>query len=133
MSQQDAVVLLVEDEDSLRLALTRTLVCANLKVVGARNGKLAGEEVPKLADSLRLLVTDIKMPVMNGFELARALRSIQPAIPILFITGVGTGATAVEAGRLGAEVLLKPFCPDHFLDIVTRLMAQAPVAHGSLA
>jgi DNA-binding NtrC family response regulator len=133
MSQRHDVVLLVEDEDSVRRALTRTLVCADLEVVGAPNGELALQELRRLGGSVRLLITDINMPVMNGFELARAFRSIHPGVPLLFITGVGTSATAAEADRLGAELLLKPFSPDHFLEIVTRLIAQASVADRSLA
>jgi DNA-binding NtrC family response regulator len=133
MPQLRDVVLLVEDEDSVRRALTRTLVCADLKVVGASNGELALQELRRLAGSLGLLITDINMPGMNGFELARACWTILPAVPILFITGVGTRATAAQADRLGAELLLKPFSPDHFLDIVTRLIAQDPVADHSLA
>jgi DNA-binding response OmpR family regulator len=133
MPQLHDVVLLVEDEDSVRRALTRTLVGADLKVVGAPNGELALQELRGLGGSLGLLITDINMPGMNGFELARACRTILPAVPILFITGVGTRATAAQADRLGADLLLKPFGPDHFLEIVTRLIAQDSVADRSLA
>jgi len=133
ISQGHDLVLLVEDEDSVRRALTRMLVCADLKVVGAPNGELALQEARRLGDSLRLLITDIRMPVMNGVELARAFRAIHPAIPILFITGFDTEATAAKVAGLGAELLLKPFSPDHFVDTVARLIAQAPVPDRSLA
>jgi CheY-like chemotaxis protein len=125
VSERRGVVLLVDDEDNVRRALTRTLVNADLEVVGAADGELALQAARRLAGSLRLVITDINMPVMNGLELARAFRSVLPTVPILFITGVDSPANAHEADRLGVELLLKPFGPEVFIDIVTRLLAQA--------
>jgi DNA-binding response OmpR family regulator len=133
MPQPHEVVLLVEDQANVLRALTRILVSADLTVVGAQNGELALQELRRLGGSPRLLITDINMPVMNGFELARAFRSTHPKVSILLMTGLDCRASALEADRLGLDLLLKPFGPEVFLDTVTRLLGQARVANRSLA
>jgi DNA-binding response OmpR family regulator len=125
-------VLLVDDQESVLRALTRMLVSANFEVLGARNGELALQQVRSMNRSPSILITDINMPVMNGFDLARAFRSMLPAVPILLMTGLNCPANGIEAHRLGLELLLKPFGPELFLDTVTRLLDQ-PSANRSLA
>jgi DNA-binding response OmpR family regulator len=133
MPQPHDVIFVVEDQANVLRALTRILVSADLTVVGAQNGELALQEVRRLGGSPRLLITDINMPVMNGFELARAFRSTHPKVPILLMTGLDCRASALEADRLGLELLLKPFGPEVFLDTVTRILGQARVGNRSLA
>jgi DNA-binding response OmpR family regulator len=124
---------LVEDQANVLRALTRILVSADLRVVGAQNGELALEEVRRLECSPGLLITDINMPVMNGLKLARAFRAMHPKVPILLMTGLDCRANALEGERLGLELLLKPFGPEVFLDTVTRLLGEARVATRSFA
>jgi DNA-binding response OmpR family regulator len=133
LTQPHDFVLLVEDQDNVRRALTRMLVSADIQVVGAPNGELALQEVRRLTGLPGLLITDISMPIMNGFDLARAFRSIHPTVPILLMTGLNCRASGLQADRLGLELLLKPFGPEVFLDIVTRLLGQARVVNRSLA
>jgi len=133
LTQQHDFVILVEDQDNVRRALTRMLVSADIQVIGASNGELALEQMRSVAGPPGLLITDIGMPVMNGFELARAFRSIHPRVPILLMTGLNSRANGLEAERRGLELLLKPFSPELFLDIVTRLLGQARVADRFLA
>ncbi len=80
-------VLVVDDEELLRRLLSRVLADAGFGVVEAENGAAALETARRLKGGLGLVVTDIHMPVMDGLEFARALRPLQPTVPILFITG----------------------------------------------
>jgi CheY-like chemotaxis protein len=131
--QRVGSILLVEDEEDVRRLLVRSLVGLDLTVVEAADGEQGLQAAGRLSDSLRIVVTDLNMPVMGGLEFAREFRPTNPRVPILFITGVDSRTASLEAGRLGAELLLKPFGPEVFLDTVTRILAQAPVAERSLA
>jgi DNA-binding response OmpR family regulator len=126
-------ILVVEDEEDVRRLLIRSLEGVDLDVVEAEDGERGLRAARRLAGSLRLVVTDINMPVMSGLEFAREFRPTQPRVPILFITGVDSRTASLEAERLGAELLIKPFGPDVFVNTVSRILAEARVATRSLA
>jgi two-component system cell cycle sensor histidine kinase/response regulator CckA len=123
--QRAGTILVVEDEEEVRRLLIRSLQGLNLDIAEAADGEQGLQAARRLAASLRLVVTDINMPGMSGIELAREFRPTQPRVPILFITGVDSRTAALEADRLGAELLLKPFGPDLFVNTVTRVLDQA--------
>jgi len=131
--QRAGTILLVEDEEDVRRLLVRTLDRLAFDIVEARNGEEALQAARKCADSLKLVVTDINMPVMSGLEFAREFRPTLPRVPILFITGVDSRTAMLEADRLGGELLLKPFGPDTFLETINRVLAQTQVADRSFA
>jgi DNA-binding response OmpR family regulator len=126
-------ILLIEDELDVRRLLIRALEGVSLDVVEAANGEQGLQAARRLAGSLKLVVTDINMPVMSGLEFAREFRPSQPRVPILFITGLDSRTASFEADRLGGELLLKPFGPDVFLEAVNRTLAHTSVATRSLA
>jgi DNA-binding response OmpR family regulator len=131
--QKVGTILVIEDEEDVRHLLVRALERMRLDIVEAANGEQGLQAARRLAGSLRLVVTDINMPVMSGVEFAREFRPTQPRVPILFITGLDSRAMALEADRLGSELLVKPFGPDIFLSTVNRVLAQAPLADRFLA
>jgi CheY-like chemotaxis protein len=120
VSPQKTKILLVDDEELVRQLLARLLTDSGYAVEEADNGAAALQLARRLDGALSLVVTDINMPVMNGLEFARALRSTDPSIPFLFITAVDR-ALIHEPG-LRAEILEKPFTPDTFLEMVSRLV-----------
>jgi two-component system chemotaxis response regulator CheY len=130
--QKIGAILVIEDEEDVRHLLVRALEGVRLDIVEAKNGEQGLQAARRLAGSLRLVVTDINMPVMSGIEFAREFRPTQPMVPILFITGLDSRAMTLEADRLGSELLVKPFGPDFFLSTVSRVLAQAPSATRSL-
>jgi two-component system cell cycle sensor histidine kinase/response regulator CckA len=85
-----------------------------------------GEEALRVAlqGPVDLLVTDVRMPVMDGWELSRRLRERWPDLPVLFISGYDVELThAVGARRRGAGAFLrKPFDPDDLVRQVTLLL-----------
>jgi CheY-like chemotaxis protein len=130
MSPQQSKILLVDDEELVRQLLARLLSYSGFEVEEADNGASALQAARRLDGSLSLIVTDIDMPVMDGLQFAAALRRTDMNVPFLFITGLDP-ALVYQSG-IRAEVLAKPFTPDTFLEMVTRLVT--PVSgHGQLA
>jgi two-component system cell cycle sensor histidine kinase/response regulator CckA len=115
-------VLLVDDEDLLRRLLSRMLAEAGFGVVEAENGAVALETARRLDGALGLVVTDIHMPLMNGLELAQALRPLHPTVPILFITGRDL-PPAITPDVSESRLLRKPFRTEAFLGAVAELVS----------
>jgi two-component system cell cycle sensor histidine kinase/response regulator CckA len=74
-------VLLVEDDELLLRLLARTLEAEGFTVLKAENGEAALQVLRTSGGSVALVLTDITMPVMGGFELGRILRNLYPSIP----------------------------------------------------
>ena len=112
-----APVLFVDDEASMRQAVTQWLELAGFELIAHDN---AAAVLGKLSmDFPGILVTDLKMEGLDGLELLRRTQQIDPELPVLVITGHGDVQTAVEAMRLGAyDFIEKPFAPERFLDVV---------------
>ena len=80
-------ILLADDEESMRMMLQNFLQSIGYAVLPACNGKEALELAEKHKNKIHLLLTDIVMPVMNGFELAKQIRNSAPEIKLLFMSG----------------------------------------------
>lgn len=78
-------VLIVDDEVLLLRALRRTLVRAGHRVTVATNGRAALEALAQ--DDFDVVLSDVRMPEMDGLELARRLSRLQPHVPFLFMSG----------------------------------------------
>ena len=127
-----ARILLIDDEDVVRATLRAVLERAGYQVVEAANG----EQALRLEkdEPVDLVVTDIIMPQMDGFDAIKLLRKRNPELGILAVTG-GTDGYLEMARRHGAaEVLHKPFDNQTLLDAVSGLLAvrKAP-RHESVA
>ena len=112
-------VLVVDDETDVLKALTQTLEIEGINTLTATNGQEALALVqPGWAG---IVLTDINMPVMDGMELIRQLRTVDPDLPVIMLTGHGDVSIAVEAMRNGAyDFLEKPFATDVLLETVQR-------------
>ena len=120
------VILLAEDEGEVRRFLARLLSGAGYQVLEAANGALALAAAQAHAGVIRLLVTDVVMPVMTGTELARQFLAARPLARVLFISGYSDPAAIAEIQTLaGAEFLGKPFSPRDLLSRVRALLASA--------
>jgi two-component system, cell cycle sensor histidine kinase and response regulator CckA len=87
-SEVPPTVLVVEDEDALRAGISRLLQGQGYQVLEAANGATALQllEGPA-ADNIALVLTDLRMPVMDGRQLAAALARRRPSLPIVFMSG----------------------------------------------
>ena len=113
-----ATILVVEDEETVRAVIARTLEGAGFAVLQAEHGEAALEVVRGFLGVLALAVVDMNMPVMTGSEFAREFRPMRPSVPVLFITGRQPMVS-------GARVLLKPFGPDELLETVAQVLGEA--------
>jgi two-component system NtrC family response regulator len=104
-------VLLADDDESLRRVQEYQLTKAGFVVTTCADGKAALDEFRENLHDL--VVTDIRMPSLDGLELLERLRAISPETPVIVITGHGTVDTAVQAMKEGAfDFLTKPFPTD---------------------
>ena len=117
-------VLVVDDEESIRMLVTETLVDLGYRALEAADGPSALKLLA--ADSnIDLLVTDVGLPGMNGRQLADAIRSNRPNLKILFITGYAENAV-LNHGHLeaGMHVITKPFAMETLASRIRELIAE---------
>jgi PAS domain S-box-containing protein len=121
---RDRLILLVEDEELLRSMACRTLERCGFTVLEAANGGEALLMVRQRTGALDLVVTDVVMPRMNGHTLVQELRTLQPGLKALFMSGY-TEDAIVDHGVLleGLSFLHKPFTPAQLLDKVRSTLA----------
>jgi two-component system response regulator FlrC len=101
-------ILVVEDDEGLREALTETLAGAGYETLAAGGAAAALELLG--AEPVALVVSDVRMDGMDGHALLREIKSRRGNVPVLMMTAFGTVSSAVEAMRLGAaDYLIKPF------------------------
>ena len=116
-------VLLVDDEEEVRNAIEQRINWEELgfEVIGkAQNGVKAMEIAEKLQPDV--VITDIKMPYMNGLELARNLKEENPGVRILILTGFDEFEYAKEAVHLEIEeYILKPINANELFECLKRL------------
>jgi len=123
-------ILVVDDEESVRDLLAKTLTMADYDVDTAGDG-------PSALDRLRaveydLLITDLKMPGMDGLSVIREARRQAPDLPVIVITGYSTEASAIEAINLGvAGYLTKPFRLPRILAAAARALGEPVSASES--
>jgi two-component system response regulator PilR (NtrC family) len=114
-------ILIVEDETVLRESLAELLAEEGHTIKQAENGKVARELV--LKEHVDLVLTDVRMPEMDGLTLLGHLRQILPETPVIIVTAYGTVESAVAAVQAGAfDYLLKPVKFDDVLLKVQRAL-----------
>ena len=113
-------ILIVEDEDKLRRVMQLQLESAGFDVDGAATAE-QGLPLATLAD---LVITDLRLPGMDGLQLIGQMQSRGITASVIVITAHGSVETAVEAMKLGAaDFIQKPFSLDHLATVVEKVMA----------
>lgn len=104
-------ILIVDDEASLRITLTRILQGIGCSVTSASDGAEAIRLL--LANTFDLVFLDLRLPDMHGIDILKELRKIQPELPVIVLTAYGSMNTAVDAMHLEAtDYLIKPIEPE---------------------
>src|SRR5437899_7779843 len=118
-SMTSAKVLLVEDDPGIRDTLQRVLASEGHEVVVEKRGD---DGLSRASQThFNVVITDLRLPGLNGLELVQQLHAARPRLPIILITAYGTTKTAIEATKLGAyDYVLKPFDIPQMLALVTK-------------
>ena len=114
------VVLVVDDEESVRSYVRRVLQGAGYQVLEAADGVDALALLEKLSGSVDLLVTDVKMPRLSGIELVKAVKRQFPAIPVIYISSIRRDG--LHDPRRSVIFVEKPFTPEVLLEAVQELL-----------
>ena len=114
-----ATILVVDDKDMMRDSLSMALSRAGHKAVTTGDPSEAVGLVRQHRPAC--LITDLKMPKMDGIELLQRVKAEQPDLPVVLMTAYATISTAVQAMRLGAfDYVQKPFESDEIQMVVER-------------
>ena len=119
MSHDSIHIIYVEDDDAVRAAGRQTFALADIEVRDFARAEAAIAELGM--DRPVVLVTDVRLPGLDGIGLLRRAQEIDPDLPVILVTGHGDVTMAVEAMRAGAyDFIEKPFAPEHLLEVVGR-------------
>jgi two-component system cell cycle sensor histidine kinase/response regulator CckA len=120
---EPATILVVEDETSLRRLLCTSLGKRTHRVLAAKDGAEALELFHRHAGQIKLVVTDLMMPHMDGLELKQRIAAWRPDVKFLFMSGYAEQIVDLHRGSLeGCAFLEKPFLPDELANKVSSLM-----------
>jgi len=114
-------VLIIDDEPLMRLSISDALKAEGYNIASVESG---GEGLKAIKDNVYdIVITDLKLPEVDGLHILKSCRHYSPMTKILMITAYGSVETAVEAMRQGAyDYITKPFSMDEMIIIVKRLI-----------
>ncbi len=131
MVQVDRKVLIVDDDESVRNMLSIVLKRENYSVLTADSGKRAVELLKK--NKINLVISDIKMPEMDGIELLNIIKEKKEKIPVIMITGHASTVDAIEAMKIGAEqYITKPFNIDELKVIIEKAIYKKKIEEENI-
>ena len=117
-------ILIVDDEKNIVSGLEEAFTLEGYSVLTAYDGKEAWDKVN--TNNVDLVITDLRMPMMNGNELVERISSSYPMLPVIVLTGHGTIETAVESMRKGAvDFFTKPVDLDKLFLVVKKCLANS--------
>ncbi len=117
-------ILVVDDEENARIALSKILAREGYEVASAGNGLEALNYLR--SRDVELIITDINMPEMNGMTFLKELNRTHPSSNVIMVTAYGEVESYIEAMNLGAyEYINKPVKVDELKKIIGRIFGQA--------
>ena len=116
-------ILVVDDEENAREGLSKILSKEGYSVETAANGK---EAIDIIKDqSLDLVITDMRMPMMDGFEVLREIKKLNETIGVIMVTAYGEVESYLEAINLGAfEYINKPVRVNELKRVITKVLEE---------
>lgn len=121
-----AKILIAEDDQDIRELIVLTLQFSGFDVVSVEDGSLAVEKAK--VEAFDLILMDVRMPRMTGYEACRRLKDMDSTknIPIIFLSAKGQEQeiqTGLSAGA--ADYILKPFAPDTLVNTINKVLNKA--------
>ncbi len=112
-------ILVIDDDDQLRISFCKLLREENYSVLGAASGEAGVDIVTQ--QPLDLVILDMRLPGMDGMETFKQIKKVDPKLPVIIVTAFGTTETAIEATKMGAyDYVLKPFEIPEMLNLITQ-------------
>jgi len=116
-------ILVIDDEQIMRDGCSRILSKDGWAVIACENGKQGLKEIQAQPEKIDAVLLDLMMPGMSGMEVLDEVRTIDPNLLVIVITGYATVESAVEAMKKGAyDFIPKPFTPDQLRIVVRRAL-----------
>ncbi|MFN3412543.1 MAG: sigma-54-dependent transcriptional regulator [Thermoanaerobaculum sp.] len=132
MSSRNARLLIVDDELHMRESLARWFTEDGYEVETAADAKAALAALGR--QTFDAIITDIRMPGMDGLELLKQIKEVDPRATIILVTAYASVASAVEALKAGAyDYLVKPFDPEELSRVVERACERTRLQEENLA
>jgi CheY-like chemotaxis protein len=119
---ESATILVVEDEVMLRVVAAEVLADAGFTVREAGDGGTAFRMLQSGEVKADLVISDVRMPVMNGYELAEAVMNLHPAPKLLLMTGYTQEPLPPTLSKAGIRVIYKPFDFDSLPKLAREIM-----------
>ena len=128
MKKNAADILIVDDEEHFRTILSSVMEEEGFKVLEAQDGDTALRMLR--VNSPDIMVTDVKMPGMDGWELLKKAKDLDPGLPVVMVTAFADIPGAVGAIKVGAhDYLAKPFDNYEVIRVVRRALAERELKH----
>ena len=120
-------VLIVEDDPHVLLGCQQALELEDIPCIGVGSAEEALQRVDR--DFAGIVVSDIRLPGIDGLTLLERLKSLDPSLPVVLITGHGDISMAVQAMHAGAyDFMEKPFSPERLVEVARRALEQRGLA-----
>jgi len=114
-------ILIVDDEENSRIGLSKILTKSGYEVLTAENGRQALDTIKQ--EGCYLVITDMKMPEMDGIQLLREIKQYDPDIGVIIVTAYGEVDSYLESMNLGAfEYLNKPIKVDELKKVISKVL-----------
>ena len=120
-SNSEITVLAVDDEESILSLFKDALLMEGFKVITTTDSYLAIQHVAE--KDISIVFTDLFMPELDGFEILKRIRILNPALPVFFMTGKGSLQSIAEAERAGISgYIVKPFKIEDVISLIHKLL-----------
>jgi DNA-binding response OmpR family regulator len=121
-NQQSMTVLVIDDDDRVRTLLRDILLFGGHEVIEASDGE-SGIRYLEKDGSVDMVLTDLGMPLKNGWEVAKWIKTKTPQIPVVLVTGWGTNLDEGKIRDSGVDMIIgKPFQVNEILDAIHFFM-----------
>jgi DNA-binding NarL/FixJ family response regulator len=123
LSRNSSKIMVIDDEERLLLAIKRYLVTQGFQVIVCESGKTALDRLNN--ENIDLIVIDILMSNLNGYDLVKKLRTLPTTghIPFIFLTAKGMTEDRIKGYKMGCKAYLaKPFDPEELVAIIDNIL-----------
>ena len=126
MSKTSFSILIAEDDSRTRQALVNSLRAAGYDVIAAADGQAALDSFNAAATTIDLIVLDVLMPKLDGFQVCRAIRAVSD-VPIIMATVLGSSTDRVTGLEMGAnDYIVKPFATKELIARIRSILRRSP-------